>query len=121
MNSPSFVVTGWKTFLIIAAEIIFCAVINMWFFRLVPWFELLTGILNVVYFFIYLVTLWVMAPKNPVGFVMEKAVFSGWDNYFVSWNIGILSQVWLFVGEWLPTGGCFYANITNLVFMLTTF
>lgn len=98
MNSPSFVVTGWKTFLIIAAEIVFCAVINMWFFRFVPWFELLTGIINVVYFFIFLVTLWVLAPRNPIEFVLEKAVFSGWDNYFISWNIGILSQVWLFVG-----------------------
>lgn len=98
MHYPVFVVTGWKTFLIIAAEMLGCAFVNMWCFWLIPWFEIFTGVLNVIYFFIYLVTLWVMAPRNPASFVMERSVFSGWDNFFVSWNIGALSQVWLWVG-----------------------
>lgn len=80
MNYPSFVVEGWKTFLIIAAAIAFCAVINLWFFNIVPWFELLTGIFNVVYFFFFPVTFRVLAPRDRVSFVMEKSVYSGWDN-----------------------------------------
>ncbi|KXJ96776.1 hypothetical protein Micbo1qcDRAFT_199549 [Microdochium bolleyi] len=24
--------------------------------------------------------------------------FSGWDNDFISWNVGMLTQVWMFIG-----------------------
>lgn len=99
MNFPSYTITGWKTFLILAANIIACAVVNLWLFWLVPWFEVLVGIVNVVFFVIFIVTLRVMSPRNSVDFLLERGVFSGWDNYFVSWNVGMLSQVWLFVGE----------------------
>lgn len=98
---PSFEVTGWKTFLIIAAVLLFCYVVNVWFFQLVPWFEVLAGIVNIVFFFVFLVTIWLLAPRNPASFLMTKSVYSGWDNYFISWNIGVLSQVWLFIGKFL--------------------
>lgn len=99
INSPSYTVEGWRTFLIFAALMVFCVIMNVWLFRLVPWLEVLAGVLNVVLFIVIMVTLWVMAPRNPAGFLLEKSVSSGWDNYFVSWNIGILSQVWCFVGK----------------------
>lgn len=99
MNSPSYVVTGWKTFLIIAAQVVFITILNLWFFWVIPWFELLTGVLNVTLFFVTIITLWVMAPRNSASFLMEKSVYSGWDNYFSSWNIGVLSQAWLFIGK----------------------
>lgn len=102
MNSPSYIITGWKTFLIFAANIAVCAVANIWFFWVVPWFEVLVGVLNVVFFFVFIVTMWVMSPRNSADFLMERSVLSGWDNYFVSWNVRMLSQVWLLIGKSRP-------------------
>lgn len=47
------IVTGWKTFLVIATEMVGCTVVNMWaFFWLMPWFGILAGVLNVVNSFV---------------------------------------------------------------------
>lgn len=101
MNFPSYNITGWRTFLLFVAVIITCVIINVWFFRLVPWFEVLVGVMQVIFFFIVVVSLWVMAPRNPPSFLLKESILSGWDNYFISWNIGILSQVWLYVGKFI--------------------
>lgn len=99
VNFPSYEVEGWKTFLIFLGQVCTLAAVNIWCWRLVPWFELLAGILNVVLFFIFIVALWVMAPRNDASFLMQKNVSSGWENYSVAWNIGILSAVWNFAGK----------------------
>lgn len=99
INFPLYEVEGWKTVLIFIGLIAAFTIVNVWCFRLVPWFEVLTGVLNIVFFFVMLVTLWVMAPRNSPSFMLQRNVSSGWDNYAISWNIGILSQVWNFVGK----------------------
>ncbi|KAG6360752.1 hypothetical protein INS49_011818 [Diaporthe citri] len=69
----------------------------MYAFWLVPWFELLTGFLNVSMVIIIFVVLWAVAPRNSVDIFMQTNVSSGWDNYFVSANLGALSNIYLFI------------------------
>lgn len=91
---------GWHTAVIAIATLWLCAAINMYAFRLVPWFELLNGILNVCLFVIFVVTIWVMSPRNSADVFLITNVSTGWDNYFVSANIGALSNIFLYISEW---------------------
>lgn len=94
---PDYAPGGWHTALIMIAMVLFCAVVNMYAFWLVPWFELLTGFLNISMVVIMFVVLWVMAPRNSVDVFLQTNVSSGWDNYFVSANLGALSNIYLFI------------------------
>lgn len=96
LSHPDFESGGWHTAVINLATIALCAGVNLFAFWLVPWFELLTGILNVCLFVIFIVVLWVMSPRNSPNIFFETNVSSGWDNYFVSANIGALSSIFLF-------------------------
>lgn len=99
LSYPSFVSGGWHTTVINVATVALCAGINLFAFWMVPWFELLSGILNVCLFVIFMVVLWVMSPKNSPNIFFETSISSGWDNYFISANIGALSSIFLFCCE----------------------
>ncbi|KAI4600597.1 hypothetical protein KJ359_000956 [Pestalotiopsis sp. 9143b] len=88
---------GWHTAVIAIGTLWLCAAINMYAFRLVPWFELLNGVLNVCLFVIFVVTIWVMSPRNSPSVFLVTNVSTGWDNYFVSANIGALSNIFLYI------------------------
>ncbi|KAH8204505.1 hypothetical protein TruAng_001279 [Truncatella angustata] len=94
---PDYVPGGWHTTLIILAMLLFCTLVNIYAFKIVPWFELLSGILNVCLFLIFLVVLWVMSPRNSPDVFLVKNISSGWDNYFISANLGALSNIFLFI------------------------
>ncbi|KAM0814827.1 putative Amino acid/polyamine transporter I [Seiridium cardinale] len=94
---PDYAPGGWHTTLIILAMLWFCALVNMFAFRIVPWFELISGILNICLFVVFLVILWVMSPRNSIDVFLTTNVSTGWDNYFVSANIGALSNIFLFI------------------------
>jgi choline transport protein len=73
---------------------------NMYIFWLIPWIELFVDILHIVLFIIFVVVLVALAPRHIADFVFfDRAAASGWDNYFVSWNLGLLTPTWGFVGE----------------------
>ncbi|KAH6648505.1 amino acid/polyamine transporter I [Truncatella angustata] len=99
INHPDYSPGGWHTTCIMIAMLAFCAFVNMYCFRLVPWFELFTGILNVCLFFVILVSVWVMTPKrNSADVFLITNVSTGWEgNYFVSANIGALSNIFLYL------------------------
>ncbi|KAH7040331.1 amino acid permease [Microdochium trichocladiopsis] len=97
-NYPEYENGGWRTTLIVMGLLLFLTVINIWFFRIVPWVELVAGIVNVCFFFITLITLWIMSPRNSPSFILTTTKFSGWESDFVSWNVGMLTQVWMFIG-----------------------
>lgn len=88
---------GWHTALINILVIILCAGINVFAFRLVPWFELLSGILNICLLVVFLAVLWALSPRNNANILIMSNVSSGWDNYFVSANIGSLSNIFVFL------------------------
>lgn len=73
---------------------------NMYTFWLIPWIELFAGILHVIMFIIFVAVLLSLAPRHPSDFVFfNNQSASGWDNGYVSWNLGLLTPVWGFVGE----------------------
>lgn len=100
MNNPSYIPERWHLTLIIWALILVQALMNMYAFRLVPWLEVLAGLLHVGLFIIFIVVLLVMAPKHSTEFIFFQQAdgSSGWTNSFVSWNIGLIAPVWGFVG-----------------------
>lgn len=112
LEHPDYVNGGWHTTLIVFANLAFCAFVNIYVFRIVPWFELLAGILNVCLFFVFLVVLWVMAPRNSPDIFLTSNMSSGWDNYFVSCNIGALSNIFLFISKPL-LGGRLFEDLNN--------
>lgn len=99
LSYPDFSSGGWHTTVINFATIVVCTGVNLFAFWLVPWFELLTGILNVTLFVIFAVVLWVMSPRNTSDVFFQTNMSSGWDNYYISSNIGALSSIFLFVCE----------------------
>lgn len=74
--------------------------INMYAFKLVPLIELMTGVLHVCLFVVFVVVFAVYGHGNSAEFIFLRSnVSSGWSNTYVSWNIGMLSCVWSFTGE----------------------
>ena len=72
---------------------------NMYAFPLIPWIELCAGILHVSLFVVFLVVFVALAPRHSAEFVFLKTQsWSGWNSDFASWNIGLLTPVWGFVG-----------------------
>lgn len=103
INNPDYEADGWRTALIAVGILMLLTVTNIWLFRLVPWFELLVGVLNVSFFFVTVAVLWVMSPRNPASMLLTTAKFTGWESDFVSWNVGMLTSVWMFVGKMART------------------
>lgn len=100
LNNPDYVPQRWHLTLIIFAMLILEALMNMYTFWLIPWIELMAGILHIVLFIIFVVVLVTLAPRHTADFVFfDRATASGWDNSFVSWNLGLLTPTWGFVGK----------------------
>lgn len=117
---PEFSSGGWHTTVINFATVGFCAVVNLYAFWLVPWFELLTGILNICLFVIFVVVLWVMSPRNSTEIFFQKNISTGWDNYFVSANIGALSSIFLFCCTYHHIGSPRTAGLQDIIASLSS-
>jgi choline transport protein len=86
---------AWRTTVIVLAILIFMTIINAWLFPLVPWFEFSVGILNIAFFFVVLVALWCLAPRNSPDFILTTTHYGGGRT--VS-STGMLTQIWMFIG-----------------------
>lgn len=73
---------------------------NMYSFKIVPWVELMAGILHVLLFVVFVVVLAVLGSRHIADFVFLQTNYesSGWDNKFVSWNVGMLTCAWSMTG-----------------------
>ncbi|KAI1914087.1 hypothetical protein LOZ12_002996 [Ophidiomyces ophidiicola] len=99
VNYPNYVPERWHLTLIIFAILIVEGLMNMYTFWLIPWVELIAGILHIVLFVVFVVVLVALAPRHSPSFVFTKeASSSDWNNKFVSWNLGLLTPTWGFVG-----------------------
>lgn len=99
MNYPTYVPERWHLTLIIIAMVLVQGLMNMYTFRLIPWIEAGAGVLHIVLFIIFIAVLLALAPKHSSDFVFfESSIFSGWSNSFVSWNLGLITPTWGFVG-----------------------
>lgn len=101
LNYPDYVPERWHLTLIILAMLTVEGLMNMYTFKLIPWIELLAGILHVVLFIVFVVVLVALAPRHTADYVFLKDAggASGWTNNFVSWNIGLVTPTWGFVGK----------------------
>lgn len=99
-NYPTYVPQRWHLTLMIIAMLLIQALMNMYTFRLIPWIEALAGVLHVVLFIIFIGVLWGTAPtRHSANFVfLEGSAYSGWNSRYVSWNLGLLTPIWGFVG-----------------------
>lgn len=96
---PDVEFTGWRIILIMYAFLIVLGLLNMYAFWLIPWIELMAGLLHVVLWLVYAVVLLTLSTRHSSSFVwLEKANLSGWDNDFVSFNLGMILITWSFVG-----------------------
>lgn len=102
-NYPEYEAKAWHLTLIIFAMLIVQALMNMYAFPLIPWIELCAGVLHVSLFVIFLVVFVALAPRHSAEFVfLRTQSWSGWNSDFASWNIGLLTPVWGFVGSSYP-------------------
>ncbi|KAF2718476.1 amino acid permease [Polychaeton citri CBS 116435] len=98
-NYPNYAPQAYHVTLIIFALLIVEGLMNMFAWFLIPWFELLAGILHIVLFIIFVVVFVTLAPRQSAEFVFFKQASStGWTNSFISFNLGLMTPTWGFVG-----------------------
>ena len=99
-NYPNYVPQLWHVTLIIFALLIVEGLMNMYTWFLIPWFELLAGILHIVLFIIFVVVFVTLAPRHSAEFVfLKENTVSGWKDSFVAFNLGLMTPSWGFVGK----------------------
>ena len=100
-NYPDYEAERWHVTLIIFALLVVGGLLNVYAWRLIPWIETLAGILHVLLFIIFMVVLTSLAPKHNADSVfLTPASYSGWNNKFVSFNLGLMTPSWGFVGQY---------------------
>jgi len=99
-NNPEYVPEAFHVTLIIFALLIFMGLMNMFTWFLIPWFELAAGILHIVLFVIFVVVFVTLSPRKSADFVfLRSASQTGWNNPFISFNLGLMTPTWGFVGK----------------------
>jgi hypothetical protein len=99
LNYPEYEPQRWHLTLIIIGMLVVEALMNMYTFWLIPWLELLAGVMHICLFVIFLVVLVALAPRHSADYVfLTTTSASGWNNTIASWNIGLLTPAWGFVG-----------------------
>ncbi|ROW16412.1 hypothetical protein VPNG_02830 [Cytospora leucostoma] len=100
LNNPGWTAKGWHTALLMIAICAAHMLLNMYFVKLIPWLEMVAGVLHVCLFVIFVVVMAVMGSRHDASFVfVESSTSSGWEkDPTVAWNIGMLTAVTSFVG-----------------------
>ncbi|KAF2849473.1 amino acid transporter [Plenodomus tracheiphilus IPT5] len=93
-NNEDYVPQRWHTSLIMIAGMTIPFFFNLWFRKLVNYFETMGGILHVCLFIVFIVVFSVFGTRSDPEFVFQTLVWeeSGWDNKGVSWGLGLLSM-----------------------------
>jgi hypothetical protein len=68
--------------------------------RVLIFLEILGGVCHILFFFVIVITLLVMAPRSTNEFVWATTVndVSGWDNGGVAFCLGLLSPTFVLAG-----------------------
>ena len=99
-NYPNYTPKPFHVTLMIFALLIVMGLMNMYTFYLIPWIELLAGVLHIVLFIIFVVVLVTLAPRHTAEWVfLKENTASGWNNSFVAFNLGLMTPTWGFVGK----------------------
>ena len=101
VQDPTYIAERWHTSVIMIALMLLYATINSfrWAFVMVPWLELVAGILHVALFILFIVVLLVMGTQNSASYIFtHQEILSGWDtNPIISWHLGLLTCVGSFI------------------------
>ncbi|KAH7018492.1 amino acid permease [Microdochium trichocladiopsis] len=99
LNYEDYKKGGWHTSVLVIGLVFVQAVVNIYSFKLVIWFELLDGILHCVLFVVFIVVLPAIGTRNGPEFFVSTNISSGYsESPFIAWNVGMLSCVWIFTG-----------------------
>lgn len=98
LNHPNYVPGGWHTSVLVIAMCVIQGALNTFAFRLIPWIELVAGVLHVCLFIVFAVVLGVMGTRHSGSFWLQRNIASGWDDTYIAWNVGMLTCVWSFTG-----------------------
>lgn len=99
-NNESYEPQRWHTSLIMIATMILPFIFNLYFRKLLDFFEMTGGVLHIVLFIVFIVVLIVFGPRNNSDFVFKTLVsdVSGWNNPGVSWGLGLLTVTFSVTG-----------------------
>ncbi|KAK1531492.1 hypothetical protein CPAR01_11141 [Colletotrichum paranaense] len=98
LNHPNYEPGGWHTSVLVIAMCVIQGLMNTYCFRVIPWVELVAGVLHVCLFVVFVVVLAVMGTRHSSSFFLETSIASGWTDNFIAWNLGMLTCVWSFTG-----------------------
>lgn len=101
LNIATYQEGGWHTTIIVIAMCILQGLVNIYCFKVVPWIEFVAGILHVLLFLVFVAVMAAMGRRNDVEFIFLQTNYesSGWDDKFISWNVGMLTCVWSMTGR----------------------
>ena len=100
LQHPTYIAKPWHTACMMIAMLFAFGLVNSvrWTFRIVPWLELVAGVLHVALFVLFVVVLLVMGGRNSTDYIFfHREIWSGWDNSFISWHLGMLTSVGSFI------------------------
>jgi choline transport protein len=92
-NYDTYELKTWHIMLIMWGLILVPFVFNLWFRQLLNAFELLGGLLHIIFFITSIITLIVLARRSTADFVFNTLTTgqSGWNNPGVCWGLGLLT------------------------------
>lgn len=98
LNHENYVPGGWHTSILVIAMSVMQGLMNTYAFWLIPWVELIAGVLHVCLFVIFVVVLCAMGTRHDSSFWLQSSISSGWEDTYIAWNLGMLTCVWSFTG-----------------------
>jgi hypothetical protein len=83
-------------------------VFNIWFRRVLNTLETIGGVIHVIFFFVNIITLTVLAKRSSTDFVFKTLThdISGWSNPGVAFGLGLLTMTY-------PIAGMNFASPTH--------
>ncbi|KXT08154.1 hypothetical protein AC579_250 [Pseudocercospora musae] len=96
---PMYEPASWHLVLVIYLLLTWQALMNIFAFKWVPLIEMICTVLQIALFIVYICIFATMGEKHSASYVWTFfQSTNGWGDDFVSWNVGLLSCVWLFIG-----------------------
>lgn len=105
LNNDNYVPHRWHGTLLTWGCLSVPLFFNVFARKALPSLEIIGGIAHIVFLIVVVVVLVVLAPRSSAEFVFKTSVsgLSGWDNYGVSWCIGLLSATFPLGGMLMDT------------------
>ena len=117
LNHDDYVPQRWHGTLLTWACLSIPLLFNIFARKALPPLEIIGGIAHIVFFIVVVVVLVVLAPRSSAEFVFKGSIsgLSGWNNYGVSWCIGLLSATFPLGGMFMNTAPMERADVSDMV------